>query len=48
MRALIIASVSRDIVIEPASTSDTNCLTMSLPRSFAAASRPPTRPSSMI
>src|SRR5215212_8647974 len=40
MRALIIASVSRAIVIEPSSTSDTNCLTRSLPRSRAAASRP--------
>ena len=43
-----IASVSRATVMLPASTSDTNCLTMSLPRSLAAGSFPPSRPCSTI
>src|SRR5690349_13385072 len=47
MRALIIASVSGRICTDPLSTSVTNCFTMSLPRSFVAASRP-RRPSSTI
>src|SRR5262249_43632808 len=47
MRALIIASVSDAIVTVPLSTSLTKFLTRSLPRSFAAASRPK-RPSSTI
>src|SRR5262249_5298683 len=47
MRALIIASVSAAIVTVPLSTSFTKFLTRSLPRSFAAASRP-RRPSSTI
>ena len=47
MRALIIASVSAFSVTVPLSTSLTKFLTRSLPRSFAAASRP-MRPSSTI
>src|SRR5438552_10093104 len=47
MRALIIASVSRPIVIVPARTSLTNCLTMSLPRSRAESSFA-SRPSSTM
>src|SRR6267378_941043 len=41
------ASVSRPIVMVPASTSDTNCLIISFPRSRAGAS-PPNRPFSTI
>src|SRR5258706_7056972 len=47
MRALIIASVSAFSVTVPLSPSLTKFLTRSLPRSFAAASRP-MRPSSTI
>src|SRR5579883_506241 len=47
MRALIIASVSRASVIVPCSTSLTNCLMRSLPRSRAASSLA-RRPSSTI
>src|SRR5690348_16999437 len=47
MRALSIVSVSRAIVIVPASTSVTNCLIMSRPRSRAGASMP-NRPLSTI
>src|SRR2546427_1179870 len=47
MRALSIASLSRPMVMVPASTSDTNCLIMSRPRSRAGAS-PPNRPRSTI
>src|SRR5579884_4510012 len=39
MRALIMASVSRAMVIEPASTSFTKFFTRSLPRSFVDSSR---------
>src|SRR5581483_9523048 len=47
MRALIVASASREAVTDPASTWATNSFTRSLPRSRAAASRV-NRPSSMI
>src|SRR5438046_892629 len=47
MRALSIVSVSRAMVIVPASTSVTNCLIMSRPRSRAGASTP-NRPLSTI
>src|SRR5690348_13762458 len=47
IRALIIASVSAAIVTVPLSTSVTKFFTRSLPRSFAAASRP-SRPCSTI
>src|SRR5580704_2905066 len=47
MRALIIASVSRPMVMVPCSTSLTYCFTMSFPRSRAASSFP-SRPSSTM
>src|SRR5262249_403274 len=47
IRALIIASVSRAIVMVPASTSFTNCLIMSFPRSRAESSFA-SRPSSTM
>src|SRR5688572_31322731 len=47
MRALIIASVSDEILIEPSRIWATKFLTRSLPRSFAAVSRP-NRPCSTI
>src|SRR5689334_2726664 len=47
MRALIIASVSGDSVMEPSSTWATNSFTRFLPRSFAAGSRA-SRPCSTI
>src|SRR5436309_6794260 len=47
MRALIMASVSRPMVMVPARTSFTNCLTRSLPRSRAESSFA-SRPSSTM